>query len=72
MEEITLEEMLETLTECVLNKKEYPKFYYKDGKENYKLITEVDYFNRIKTEDDDFTEFEWELEESHLYKLEEQ
>lgn len=70
MEHIELKELLETLTDCVLNKKEYPKFYYKDGCGNYKLITEVDFYYKIKTEDGDFTEFNWEIEESNLYKEE--
>lgn len=68
MEHITLKEMLEEIIQCILGQKEKSNYYYRDGEGNYKLITEVDLFYRITTEDRDFTEFEWELEESNLYK----
>lgn len=68
MEHITLEEMLKEMVNCILNKKSFPKYYYKDGENNYHKITEVDLMYRIKTDNDDFTEFEWEIEESRLYR----
>ena len=68
MKHITLKEMLEEIIQCILEQKEKSNYYYKDEEGNYKKITEVDLFYRIGTEDGDFTEFEWELEESNLYK----
>ena len=50
--------------------KELNNYYWKDGEKNYNLITEVDLMYRIRTANDDFTEFEWELKESNLYKEE--
>ena len=50
--------------------KELNNYYWKDGEKNYHLITEVDLMYRIRTANDDFTEFEWELKESNLYKEE--
>lgn len=70
MIKITLKEMLEEMVNCILNKEEFKNYYWKDGENNYHLITEVDLMYRIKTDNDDFTEFEWELEESSLYKEE--
>lgn len=72
MKNITLKEMLEEIIQCILEQKEKSNYYYKDEEGNYKKITEVDLFYRIGTEDGDFTEFEWELEESNLYKEDKQ
>ena len=70
MLKITLKEMLEEMVNCILNNKELNNYYWKDGEKNYHLITEVDLMYRIRTANDDFTEFEWELKESNLYKEE--
>lgn len=68
MEHITLKEMFNILIDCILNNKEQPCFYYKRENE-YILIQEVDLMDsRLRTIDGDFTEYEWELEESRLYK----
>ena len=72
MKNITLKEMLEEIIQCILEQKEKSNYYYKDEEKNNKKITEVDLFYRIGTEDGDFTEFEWELEESNLYKEDKQ
>ena len=68
MIKITLKQMLEDMVGCILNKEPLKNYYWKDGENNYHLITEVDLMYRIKTDNDDFTEFEWELENSRLYK----
>ena len=68
MKHITLKEMLEEIVQCILEEKEIRNYYCRDEEGNYKKITKVDLFYRIGTEDGDFTEFEWELEESRLYK----
>ena len=68
MEHITLKEMFNILIDCILNNREQPFFYYKRENE-YVLIQEVDLMDsRLRTIDGDFTEYEWELEESRLYK----
>ena len=68
MEHITLKEMFNILIDCILNNREQPFFYYKRENE-YVLIQEVDLIDsRLRTIDGDFTEYEWELEESNLYK----
>ena len=70
MKHITLKEMFNILSDCILNNKEQPHFYYKRENE-YILIREVDLMDsRLRTIDGDFTEYEWELEESRLYKEE--
>ena len=68
MKHITLKEMFNILIDCILNNKEQSFFYYKRENE-YVLIQEVDLMSsRFKTVDDDFSEYEWELEESNIYK----
>ena len=62
MKHITLKEMLEEIIQCILEQK--------DGEGEYRRITEIDLLDRIRTSNDDFTEFEWELSESRLYKVE--
>lgn len=72
MKHITLKEMFNILIDCILNNKEQPFFYYKRENE-YILIQEVDLMDsRLRTTDGDFTEYEWELEESRLYKEDKQ
>lgn len=70
MLKITLKEMLVEMVNCILNKETFKNYYWKDGENNYHLITQVDLMYRIITDNDDFTEFEWELEKSNLYKEE--
>ena len=72
MVNISLQEMFNILTNCITNKQEPPKFYYKreweEGHPEYVEITEVDLLRgRFKTIDDDFSEFDWELEDSNIY-----
>ena len=72
MEHITLKEMFNILIDCILNNREQPFFYYKRENE-YVLIQEVDLMDsRLRTLYGDFTEYEWELEESNLYKEDKQ
>ena len=70
MKHITLKEMLETEVNDILNN--YPSggriYFYKNGEEQYHEIVELDLLRgRFITDDGDFSEFEWELEESHIY-----
>lgn len=68
MKHITLKQMFDELINCVLNNKEQPSYFWKIENE-YILITQVDLMSsRFKTIDDDFSEYEWELESSNIYK----
>lgn len=67
---ITLKEMLEEIVYCILEQKEIKDYYWKDGEKEFRRITEIDLLDRIRTSNDGFTEFEWELAESRLYKVE--
>lgn len=69
---VSLKEMLETLVECILNNKEFPNYYWKttydNSTYNYYQITEVDLLrNRFYVSNGDFSEFNWELEESRIF-----
>lgn len=65
---VSLKEMLEILKESVINQEQAPKFYYKQ-EDGYTEITEVDLLcGRFRTIDGDFSEFEWELERSNIYR----
>ena len=71
---ITLKEMLEDLVKWVLGEecKYGGEFYYRNVEGGYFEITEVDLMrSRFKIENDDFSEYDWELEESHIYVKEE-
>lgn len=73
MKNVSLKEMIEELTDCLLNQKEPPNFYYKveyeEGRPQYFRINEVDLLDsRFRTDFGEFSEYEWELEESHIYK----
>lgn len=70
MRHITLKEMLEEIIQCILEQKEIKDYYWKDGEGEYRRITEIDLLYRIRTSNDDFTEYERELKESRLYKVE--
>ena len=70
MKKITLKEMLETEVDDILTN--YSSggntYFYKNGEGEYHEIVELDLFRgRFITDDGDFSEFEWELEESHIY-----
>lgn len=71
---ITLKEMLEDLVKWVLGEecKYGGEFYYRNGDGGFFEITEVDLMrSRFEIEDNDFSEYDWELEESNIYIKEE-
>lgn len=76
MKHITLKEMLDAMVDCIINKKEYPTFYYKrqnyyTSNDEFVEITEVDLMcGRFDTVDGDFSEFDWEVEKSNIYMKE--
>ena len=49
MRHITLKEMLEEIIQCILEQKEIKDYYWKDGEEEYRRITEIDLLYRIRT-----------------------
>ena len=70
MKNITLEEMLDVAVQDVLSgyTLDTPVYYYKNGSGKYHEIIGLDLFRgRFTTDNGDFSEFEWELQESHIY-----
>lgn len=70
MKHITLKEMLETEVKDILEnyKSGSHTYFYKNGEDEYHEIVELDLLRgRFINDDGDFSEFEWELEESHIY-----
>lgn len=70
MRHISLKEMLETEVSDLLSG--YPDggktFYWKNGDGEYHEIIECDLLRgRFITDDGDFSEFKWEIKESHIY-----
>ena len=75
MVNITLKQMLEELVQCVLSNKPVPVYYYKrenieTGNDEFVEITSVDLLDSRYRTSDDFSEYEWELENSRIYKEE--
>lgn len=74
---VSLQYMLNTLVNCILNKTEPPIFYYRREyssrtEEELIEITQIDLLQgRFKTIDDDFSEFEWKLVKSNIFIREE-
>lgn len=71
---ITLQEMFEDFVKWQLceDNKYGGEFYYRNCDGDFLEITEVDLLrSRFKTENDDFSEYDWELKESHIYIKEE-
>lgn len=70
MTHITLQIMLETEVKNILNNynSEIHTYYWKNGDNEYHKIVEIDLLRgRFITGDGDFSEFEWEIEESRIY-----
>ena len=70
MKNITLKTMFEIVIYDILYN--YPsgghRYYYKNGEGEYRKIVELDLLRgRFITDDGDFSEFEWELENSNIY-----
>ena len=69
---VSLEEMFKILMNCVLTGNEAPCFYYKtepiEGTVFYDKIKSVDLMDeRFTTEDNDFSQYEWEMGHSNIY-----
>lgn len=70
MKHISFKEMLETEVADLLAG--YPDggkiYFWKDGEGNYHEIIELDLLRgRFITDNGDFSEFIWEIKESHIY-----
>ena len=70
MEKITLRTMFETEIRDLFDQYSNGshKYFWKNGEGQYKEIVEMDLLRgRFVTEDGDFSEFEWEINESRIY-----
>lgn len=67
MFDILIKEILEE-TPKTFNPEHYHRFYWKNGDGELHEITEVDLmYGRFRTEDGDFSQYEWEKKESRIY-----
>lgn len=65
---VTLEFMLKTLTDDILNNRPSIPFYWYHEDTGFHEIVECDLFRgRFITDDGDFSEFEWEIEEPRIF-----
>lgn len=70
MKHITFEEMVMTELRGIMEDfaSGYCNYYYKDGEGVFHEIVELDLLRgRFITDNGDFSEFSWEIEESHIY-----
>ena len=66
---ISLATMLSEMIECIKEGLTYHTYYWYHEDNGYLEIVECDLFRcRITMEDGDFSEFDWELKESHIYR----
>lgn len=73
MKNISLKQMIEELSDCIINNRVPDNYYYKveyeEGRPQYFRINEVDLLDsRFRTDFGEFSEYEWELKESRIYK----
>lgn len=65
---VSLEYMLDSLVKSIIENKDYEEFYWYHEDTGFHEIVECDLFRgRFITDDGDFSEFEWEKENSHIY-----
>ena len=70
MKNITFEEMLNMKVKELLSGSESNDtiYYYKNGDNGYHEIVELDLLRgRFVADNGDFSEFDWEIKESHIY-----
>lgn len=68
-ENITLDEMLTEMVNCIREGIGFDKYYWYHEDKGFLEITECDlFYGRIIMEDGDFSEFDWEIKESNIYK----
>ena len=65
---VSLEYMLDSLVKSIIENKDYEEFYWYHEDTGFHEIVECDLFRgRFITDDSDFSEFEWEKENSHIF-----
>jgi hypothetical protein len=65
---VSLEFMLKTLTDDIINNRPSIKFFWYHEDTGFHEIVECDLFRgRFITDDGDFSEFEWEIKESRIF-----
>lgn len=70
IEHIELTDMLKHEVDAILNKTSGDKYFWMDGNDNLHEIVELDLFRgRFITDNGDFSEFDWELEHSRIYRM---
>lgn len=66
---IAFDDMIVEMLECIRNNTFYHRYYWKSETDGYVEIVECDLMRgRIIMEDGDFSEFDWEMEESRIYR----
>ena len=67
---IQFDEMILEMLGCIINGTCYHTYYWYHEDNGYIEIVECDLLRgRIIMADGDFSEFDWEMEESHIYRL---
>lgn len=65
---ISFADMLREIVSCILDGAPFREYYWKDGDNNLHEIVELDLLRgRFVTDNEDFSEFEWEIKESRIY-----
>ena len=68
---IPFDDMIAEMLGCIKNGTCYHKYYWKTENDEYVEVVECDLFRgRIIMENDDFSEFDWEMNDSYIYRLE--
>ena len=66
---IPFDDMVSEMLECIRNGTCYHTYYWKSDTDGYVEITECDLLRgRIIMSDGDFSEFDWEMEDSRIYR----
>ena len=66
---ITLDDMISEMLDCIRKGTCYYTYYWYHEDKGYIEIVECDLFRgRIVMADGDFSEFDWEMEDSHIYR----
>ena len=66
---ISFDDMISEMLGCIRNGTLYYTYYWKSDTDRYIEIVECDLLRcRIVMADGDFSEFDWEMEESRIYR----
>ena len=65
---VSLEYMLNSLVKSIIENKDYEEFYWYHEDTGFHEIVQCDLLRgRFITDDDDFSEFDWEIKDSSIY-----